>query len=82
MNLSELIETLQDLKAIYGDCEVRIAYQPSWPLESQIGNVVIAADFEQNEKLAELEDEHVVYIAEGGSSNAYLIGDAREQLDW
>ena len=44
MNISELIEALQDLQAEYGDIEVTIATQPSYPLAFELDNVAFAND--------------------------------------
>ena len=37
MKVSELLELLEDVD---GDAEVRLAFQPSWPLQYRIGEVV------------------------------------------
>lgn len=39
MLISELIEQLQDKLKWDGDAEVRVAYQPSYPLRAEISNV-------------------------------------------
>lgn len=44
MNIRDLIETLDDFAQEFGDdTEVRIAFQPSWPLQYNVGDVVSAA---------------------------------------
>jgi hypothetical protein len=40
MTINELIEELQALQEDHGDCEVRLATQPSWPFEYSISDVV------------------------------------------
>jgi hypothetical protein len=67
MTVAELIELLEDLPA---DAEVRLATQPSWPMEYSLGHRV-AEDAEAN----------VVYLAER-TQLGYLSGDAAEQLGW
>lgn len=39
MTVSELIQALEDLDA--PDAEIRLAFQPSWPLQYGIGDVVL-----------------------------------------
>ena len=40
MQLSELIETLQEYQELHGgDCEVRLMMQPSWPFEYSVAGV-------------------------------------------
>lgn len=41
MNVSELIDLLGDFDP---DAEVRLAFQPSWPLQYRIGDVVADSD--------------------------------------
>ena len=39
MTIKELIRELQYIEEDFGDLEVRVAYQPSWPLAGKIENV-------------------------------------------
>lgn len=62
MTLSELIDQLTALQEAYEgqDPEVRIAYQPSWPLRAKIANVrAIAGDDTPSEEEMELARELV-----------------------
>lgn len=67
MTAGELIDMLSELDA---DTEVRIASQPSWPLESRILDVT-APD--------ETSDGYV-YLA--AAEVGYLPGEARQALGW
>lgn len=69
MTVRELTEMLSEHD---DDTEVRLAFQPSWPLQYHAGGV--AADDETN----------VVYISEGGQvyDTPYLPGNVSEQLGW
>ncbi len=52
MTLSELIVHLTDLaETTEDDPQVRIAYQPSWPLRASLSNVTVASDDSGNEFL-------------------------------
>ena len=66
MTVQELIAMLEDCEP---DAEVRIAYQPSYPLESQIACVAADSDLqpdEDDEDNGEQEtDGEVVWITEG-----------------
>jgi hypothetical protein len=62
MTVSELIDRLRDLEGEgLGECEVRLAFQPNWPLQFEIGGVT------EPPMDAEAEGLPVVYIAEGSS---------------
>lgn len=39
MTVSDLIDMLEDVRIEYGDIDVKIAMQPSWPLEARVKNV-------------------------------------------
>jgi hypothetical protein len=39
MTISELRGLLEELEEEHGDCEVRLAVQPTWPLNHSIDNV-------------------------------------------
>lgn len=47
-NLDELIEQLEDIRDRYdsGEAEVRVAFQPSWPLRATISSVQHGAELE------------------------------------
>ena len=66
MTVRELIEMLEDCNE---DAEVRMAYQPSYPLESQIACVTADSDLQPDED-DEVNDEEstdgeVVWLCEG-----------------
>lgn len=71
MTVSELIERLQDIADDgFGECEVRLATQPSWPLQFRVAGV--AAPDDASRGMGDPDDEPddaagVVYIVEGGS---------------
>ena len=74
MTLSELIIHLTELaESTDSDPEVRIAYQPSWPLRATLSNVTIAEDCDEREFL---------WLAAGYSAphneNPYAPGEAWE----
>ena len=40
MTVNEMIERLQEVAGDgFGECEVRLAFQPSWPLQFEIGGI-------------------------------------------
>lgn len=87
MNIREMIEKLEDLAEDFGDnAEIRLAQQPSWPLEYSIGEIN-AVDI--NELTEEEEDEgeegdepeYVVFIGEG-SQLGYLSRNGSKALGW
>jgi hypothetical protein len=67
MTVQELIEMLSELDPF---AEVRLATQPSWPLEYELTGL-----------LAQDPAEQVVYLVQGGQLG-YLPGDIATQLDW
>ena len=69
MTVNELIADLKQMAFEYdaGEAEVRIAYQPTYPLMVGVGRAIVA--------------DGVVYIAEGGV-DGYLPEDAVDQLNW
>lgn len=75
MTLNELIDTLTDIRDSLtdGDCDVRLAIQPSWPFEHSIGRVALVENAEDTGT--------TVYIGEGGQLG-YLSADARAELGW
>lgn len=87
MNIRELIEQLEELATEHGDeCDVRLAWQPSYPLEAEIGRIEAVNLTEEIEDAAEraeaeVEAMPIVYIGQG-SGNGYLPGAAASQLGW
>lgn len=86
MRIEELIEELQDLAEQYPDAEVRIAHQPSWPLQYTISEVVASEgnyDEEDGYDEEQTEDD-VIYIAEGSQvrDNPYLPSSVSYELGW
>jgi hypothetical protein len=75
--VSELHELLSEIMETNPNAEVRIAHQPSWPLESSTDSV-ISVDFEDEDEMGV---EVVVYIA-AGEQLGYLPGAAAEELGW
>ena len=79
MTLHDLIETLTALVDEHGgDVEVRLAFQPSWPFEHAVGDVVLVT---LRERSVSTIDTPVVYIGEGAQLG-YLPGSAAIALDW
>jgi hypothetical protein len=62
----------EELEELQEDAEVRIAFQPNYPMEFTIDDVVIVTLADGTE---------VVYLSEG-KELGYLSGEAREKLDW
>jgi hypothetical protein len=61
MNIQDLIEALTELAEDNPDAEVRIAYQPNYPLAAYVQNVtVVDADDEDEDRS---ESESVIWIA-------------------
>jgi len=91
MRIAELIEQLEDLRQDLGDdVEVRLAFQPSWPFEHSIGEIVASdpADVDEDEDeddttRAARDDDHVpvVYIGEGRQLG-YLDTAGARALGW
>jgi hypothetical protein len=69
MTVNEMIERLQEaVDDGFGECEVRLAFQPSWPLQFEIGGVATPDD--ESRATSEPDEEpngvsSVVYITEG-----------------
>jgi len=77
MTLSELKAALEELEeAGYGDFEVRLATQPTYPLQSSIRAVAAMNIESYGDEPSDDEPERVVYIAEGEQvhSNPYAPG--------
>lgn len=80
MRLSELIERLTELQEELADegtedAVVRLAMQPSYPLEHRICTEVVAVESD------DAPTAKVVYIAEGGQVG-YLAGAVSMALGW
>jgi hypothetical protein len=86
MTVQELIDELQFLSP---DAEVRIAQQPSWPLEYRLDGVIEVTnpkddddeDEDDQPNIPKDEDENVVYLTEG-SQMGYLPGKVSRELGW
>lgn len=83
MTVKDLIRQLEDFDPY---AEVRLAFQPSWPFEHSIGNVV-SVDLTDEDALEDdpfvdhNTGERIVYIGEG-SQIGYLPGQASSELGW
>ena len=68
--VNEMIERLKDVAEDgFGECELRLAFQPNWPLQFSIAGITIPDDESRNmgEPDEELDDTaSVVYLVEGG----------------
>ena len=69
MTVGEILDILTDLPE---DLEVRFAFQPSWPLEYEISDVVPVTTENGDE---------VVYIVQG-EQIGYLDSNAAAELRW
>lgn len=67
-----VLELIEELGFLNPDAEVRLATQPSWPLEHNIRGIVEVED--EEERL-------VVYLGEGRQIG-YLPGEAADALGW
>lgn len=74
MNISELIERLEEIAEHQPDAEVLMAQQPSWPMQTTVLGVVTTDDLADEEPCDEHGDYHcdeckpeqvVVYLVEG-----------------
>ena len=64
MTVNEMIERLQEVaEAGSGDCELRLAFQPSWPLQFTIGGVAEPEDLSPDEEPVDAAS--VIYIVQG-----------------
>lgn len=70
MTVNEMIERLQEAADDgFGECEVRLAFQPSWPLQFTVAGIATPDDESraQGEPDEEPNDAaSVVYLVEGG----------------
>ena len=63
MTVNELIERLQEVAEDgLGDSEIRLAFQPNWPLQFDIGGLAVPDDSDE-----ETPEAPVVYLVEGDS---------------
>lgn len=76
MRVAELIETLEGMDR---GAEVRLAFQPNYPLESGVDRVA-EVHLTDSEALTSGAGS-VVYLGEGGEQG-YLSGTAAEELGW
>ena len=66
MQLSELIEDLQNRMEYLGDVEVRIMSQENWPFENEVRGTVAQSDMIDLDEDEETEPkEEMVFIVEG-----------------
>jgi len=82
MTVNEMIERLQKVAGDgFGECEVRLAFQPSWPLQFTIGGIAVPDDESRGHGEADEEPDDaasVVYLAEGGHPD----GDSPYAPNW
>jgi len=61
MTVAELIEPLQEAADDgLGECEVRLAFQPNWPLQFHVGGIAVPEESDD-----EAPETPVVYVVEG-----------------
>ena len=80
MNVQELIDQLQDMDP---DAEVRLATQPSYPLQAKVSTVAeVFLDSDADEGIEE--PRTAVYLSEGGEpeDGPYLNAEAAAELGW
>jgi hypothetical protein len=68
MTLNELIDRLQELvedDEANGERDVRIAYQPSYPLQSTVRGVCTSADAHDYSDSDESDADDCIYVVEG-----------------
>lgn len=69
MNVGELKRLLENLD---DEMEVRIAHQPSWPLQYTVSDLVECAVFDE-EDLEDDEENDTVVVPEGSERIAYIV---------
>jgi len=90
MNVREMIEMLEGFDP---DAEIRLASQPSWPMQHYIAEVaevelplcrICDEDEEDDDCDCDGETQTMIYIGEGDQpySDPYLPGAARRELGW
>lgn len=71
MTVNEMLEKLQDeVEAGRGEYELRIAYQPTYPLRAEVANVVASDDMDEDED-GNYEADCFVWIAATASVAGY-----------
>ena len=69
MTVNEMIERLHEVAEDgFGECEVRLAFQPNWPLQFTVGGIATPED--ESRGMGEPDEEpddaaSVIYIVEG-----------------
>ena len=68
MTLSELVRLLEECAEQYPEAEVRLAFQPQWPLRLDIHGVVANVDMDAEDGDGETDGarENIVWIVAGG----------------
>jgi hypothetical protein len=70
MTVNETIERLQEVAEDgFGECELRLAFQPKWPLQFTIGGIAVPDDASRGTGEPDEEQDDrasVVYVVEGG----------------
>lgn len=82
MNITRLIEELEEIREMHGDIEVRYASQPNWPFAWTIGGIVVDDGYgceEDDEEAPEELEEPIAYIGEGRQLD-YLNGSVKNLL--
>lgn len=84
MTVGELMEVLERMP---GDAEVRLAMQPSWPMQHDVRVAVLVEGgegYELEEGFPETVEEEEVYLVDGGQvyEAPYLPGIARNEIGW
>jgi hypothetical protein len=74
MTVNKMIECLQQAaESGYGDCEVRLAFQPHWPLQFTVAGITTPddeADSREPDEDGDDELQQAVYIVEGRCPSA------------
>jgi hypothetical protein len=66
MTVNDLIERLQEVaEEGMGDAEIRLAFQPSWPLQFTVGGIAIPDTDSDAPDEGPVDTTPVVYITEG-----------------
>jgi len=70
MTVNEMIERLQEVAEDgFGECDLRLAFQPNWPLQFTVGGIATPDDAYEDEEERESTQEDdaagIVYIYEG-----------------
>jgi len=74
MTVNEMIERLQEVAEDgFGECELRLAFQPKWALQFTIGGIAVPDDDSRGKGEPDEEPDDagsVVYITEGETTRA------------